>query len=177
MSLTVSDSPTLSLTHSFTAPSLHCDTTLRDIRSCVTELLSDIRPVQMDDLSVWPWPTDKKPFFPPLSLFSHVFLTFTSLKAQLQSFVTPWRKKFPANPRRDTSYSLFRALPKEQEALWCRHISCVPLLGLLSLFLNNTVLPQAHRDEREMVSCGWCVYLCVKAKTNGKNVFFYIPPL
>ena len=150
MSLTVSESLTLRLTHSFTAPSLHCDNTLRGIRSCVTELLSDIRAVQMDDPSTLPWPTDKKPslFVRPSPLLS-LFLPYPSLKAQLQSFVTPREKKvFPRIPCRAISSSLFWALPKEQEAFGCRHII-------------YRFLPKAHRTgENESHVPGVCICVC-----------------
>lgn len=56
----------------------------RGIRSCVTELLSDIRAVQMDDRSTSAWPTDKKPsLFVRLSPLLSLFLPYPSLKAQL----------------------------------------------------------------------------------------------
>ncbi len=66
----------------------------RGIRSCMTELLSDIRAVQMDDPRTLAWPTDKKSslFVQPSPLLL-LFLPYPSLKAQLQSFVTPWQKK------------------------------------------------------------------------------------
>lgn len=95
MSLTVCGS--LSGSH---IPSLHHRSIViplcegRGIRSCVTELLSDIRAVQMDDPSTLAWPTDKKSslFVQPSPLLS-LFLPYPSLKAQLQSFVTPRKKK------------------------------------------------------------------------------------
>lgn len=148
MSFTVSD--LLSDSH---IPSLHhCSIVIplcegRSIRSCVTELLSDIRAVQMDDPTTSPWPPDKKPslFVQPSPLLL-LFLSYPSLKAQLQLFVTSLKKKvFPRIPCRAISYSLFRAFPKEQEALWCRHISSVPLLCRFSLFLDNRFLPKALR--------------------------------
>lgn len=104
MSFTVSDS--LSDSH---IPSLHhCSIVIplcegRSIRSCVTELLSDIRAVQMDDPTTSPWPPDKKPslFVQPSPLLL-LFFSYPSLKAQLQLFVTSLKKKFfpgfPAGP-------------------------------------------------------------------------------
>lgn len=134
----------------------------RGIRSCVTELLSDIRAVQMDDPSTLAWPTDKKSsLFVQSSPLLSLFLPYPSLKAQLQSFVTPWKKKkqfFPRIPCRAISYSLFWAFPKEQEALWCRHISSVPPLCRFSLFLDNRFLQKAHRTGVP------AVYLCAKDK-------------
>lgn len=58
-------------------PLHHCSIVIslcEGIRICVTELLSDIRAVQMDDPSTLAWPTDKKPSlfvrpFPLLLLF------------------------------------------------------------------------------------------------------------
>lgn len=193
MSFTISDS--LSDSH---IPSLHhCSIVIplcegRSIRSCVTELLSDIRAVQMDDPTTSPWPPDKKPslFVQPSPLLL-LFLSYPSLKAQLQLFVTSLKKKvFPRIPCRAISYSLFRAFPKEQEALWCRHISSVPLLCRFSLFLDNRFLPKALRlveswSHVPAVCLSVCVcvretetnvkHCCCKLSLSWKCEFFHFP--
>lgn len=101
---------------------------------------------------------------PPLALSSLI----PSLKAQLQSFVTPQKKKKKSIFSQDSlqghilqPFFFFLgggALPKEQEALWCRHIGSVPPLSRLSLFLDNRFLPKGTENGREAkVSCAWCV--------------------
>lgn len=120
MSFTVSDS--LSDSH---IPSLHhCSIVIplcegRSIRSCVTELLSDIRAVQMDDPTTSPWPPDKKPslFVQPSPLLL-LFLSYPSLKAQLQLFVTSLKKKsFSQDSLQGHILQPFSGLPKRTGSL------------------------------------------------------------
>lgn len=80
----VSASPYLTLSH--IPPVHHCSIVIplcqsRGIKSCVTELLSDIRAVQMDDRRTTPWPTDKKPslFLSSLLLSSSPLSVFLPL--------------------------------------------------------------------------------------------------
>lgn len=80
----------------------------RSIRSCVTELLSDIRAVQMDDPTTLAWPTDKKPlsFCPGALPSSRSFLpySFSESTAAVICYTTEKGKKkvffpgFPAGP-------------------------------------------------------------------------------
>lgn len=119
MSFTVSDS--LSDSH---IPSLHhCSIVIplcegRSIRSCVTELLSDIRAVQMDDPTTSPWPPDKKPslFVQPSPLLL-LFFSYPSLKAQLQLFVTSLKKTFSQDSLQGHILQPFSGLPKRTGSL------------------------------------------------------------
>lgn len=119
MSFTVSDS--LSDSH---IPSLHhCSIVIplcegRSIRSCVTELLSDIRAVQMDDPTTSPWPPDKKPslFVQPSPLLL-LFFSYPSLKAQLQLFVTSLKKSFSQDSLQGHILQPFSGLPKRTGSL------------------------------------------------------------
>lgn len=95
----------------------------RSIISCVTELLSDIRTVQMDDPTTPPWPTDIKP-----SLFCSV-LSFPILSESSAAVICYCGKKediFPGFPAGLCPRATFWALPKEQEAWRCRHTGDVP---------------------------------------------------
>lgn len=164
MSLTVSDSHIPSLHHCSIVIPL-CEG--RGIRSCVTELLSDIIAVQMDDASTLAWPTDKKS-----SLFVHhsplllLFLPYLSLKAQLQSFVTPWegkkkRKFFPGFPAGPHPTDLFGTCRRNRKP--CGVVtSAVSHRCVISLCsIDNRFLPQAHRTG-ENQSYVPVVYLCVE---------------
>lgn len=119
MSFTVSDS--LSDSH---IPSLHhCSIVIplcegRSIRSCVTELLSDIRAVQMDDPTTSPWPPNKKPslFVQPSPLLL-LFFSYPSLKAQLQLFVTSLKKSFSQDSLQGHILQPFSGLPKRTGSL------------------------------------------------------------
>lgn len=125
----------------------------------------------MDDPSALPWPTDKKlPLFVWSSSFLSLFLPYTSLKAQLQSFVTPGIKSFfSQDSLQGPILQPFWALPEEQEASWCRHISSAPLLRRSSLFLDNRFLPEAHRNEWGRVSSSSRVHLCVCERRRQKS--------
>lgn len=93
-------SPTHSLSGSH-VPSLHCHPIViplckqRGIRSCVTELLSDIRAVQMDDPTTLAWPTDKKPsLFVRPSPLALAPLSFSESTAAVICYTTSKKKFF-----------------------------------------------------------------------------------
>lgn len=93
-------------------------------------------------------------------------LSFSESTAAIICYTKKKKKKlFPRIPCRATSYSLFWAFPKEQEALWCHHISSVPPLFRFSLFLDNRFLPEAHRtgENRSHVPAV-CICVCERQR-------------
>lgn len=127
------------------------------IRSCVTELLSDISAVQMDDPRTSAWPTDKKPSLfvgpsplalPPLSFSESTAAVICYTKRLF--FPLP---RFPAGPH---PAGLFGALPKEQASLWCHHISSVSNTLLFPIVLRYDVPTKGTQNGREPVLyIGW----------------------
>lgn len=102
----------------------------------------------------------KSPLFLSDPLLS-LFLPCPSLKAQLQSFVTPPKKRdflfslprFPAGPH---PAGRFGALPKEQASLWCHHISSVSNTLLFPIVLRYDVPTKGTQNGREpILYIGW----------------------
>lgn len=116
--------------------------------------------------------------FSPL-FFSRSFLPYPSLKAQLQSFVTPEQKKsfFPGFPAGPDPTDFIWALPEEQEALWCHHISSVPLQCSLPLFLDNRFLMTEHRMGKNQSHVPVCVSVCVWKRQRLNENHWYLKPL
>lgn len=124
----------------------------------------------------------------PLFLFSPLFSSHSSSlillwKHSCSHLLHQRRKKsfFPRIPCRATSYSLFWALPEEQEALWCRHISSVLPLCSLSLFLDNRFLPTEQRTgKNQSHATGVCICVCERQRqmkniaAENVNIFTYL---
>lgn len=107
---------------------------------------------------------------PPLSFFESTaaVICYTTNK---KKFFFPG---FPAGPH---PTAFFGPSLKDQEALWCRHISSVPLLCRFALFLDNRFLPKAHRPGENWSHVpGVCISVCVwKTKTNAKHCCCKLP--
>lgn len=104
------------------------------------------------------------------SALALLLLSFSESTAAVICYLIK-KKVFPRIPCRAISYSLFRAFPKEQEALWCRHISSVPLLCRFSLFLDNRFLPKALRMVESWSHVpAVCLSVCVCVRETETNV-------
>lgn len=84
----------------------------RGIRSCMTELLSVISGVQMDDPSTLAWPTDKKPshFVRPFPFLSSPRQSISESAAAVICYTIEKKRKLSLSPKipyRAASCSLF----------------------------------------------------------------------
>lgn len=173
MSLTVYDSLTLRLTHSFTAPTLYCDTTLWGIRSCMTELLSDIRAVQMDDPSTLPWPTEKKALSFCSSLFSPLALpplSFSESTAAVICYTTKKSFFFSQDSLQGHILQPFLGPLEATESLVVSsHQQCPTAVQVLCSWIIGS--SQRHTNwERTGLMCLVCVFVCVWRQRQMRNI-------